>query len=675
MRWWAQGWDWESLKTRKCPHPDYSTYAEYYEKTSKEITFPDPRIEENPPLITEAEYWGSRWLTNFPKGSVKFWDPYHLPTIEPFGGRSPKHLIRGNEDRWFDTDREALLRGLKARAKNGQPRRKDDWTAILSGGTRLAPLQGVVIPGKSDLRISGDVVYVDFGSSLFGEECKFSSLGSVEGDQKPTFFGDNSTFENSLIGHNVDFTGAVFEGTVSFAAALFGEWAEFSDTNFEKVANFEKATFTGIANFDGATFGVSGIFRSATFRSIAGFNCTLFNEYAVFENTAFYGLVAFQWAAILGAADFSWTPKEEESDDTYLSRQNYSGSMPELMFRETHIWGNADFSNRTFVSRSDFSGTRFLACPSFHGASLHENTTFTHNTHFSTPPCHETSQTIIVYKKRLGIAESEVASTAEDMNRSRIALSECNEDVAGDYVVLQAEHDQAMQDAEAALKKVRRLKLQIRQINFASQRRNSLIEEYTKSRRSPLNSDREQWSERCQDYEQAYRRLKILMKQQEARNEELQFYTLEIKSRMLRRDVPRSEKSAAWLYGFTSNYGQSVQRPLLFALFGWPLIIFALLFFLTTCFQPGVAGGDAASHSLFFVVRNIIPGLSLREALQGCSFESCYQLRYQEWIDGFIAAGSGIRFLFYLIAVLYSAVSLALWFLFALALKRRFQIG
>jgi len=66
--------------------------------------------------------------------------------------------------------------------------------------------------------------------------------------------------------------------------------------------------------------------------------------------------------------------------------------------------------------------------------------------------------------------------------------------------------------------------------------------------------------------ERSYRTLKLGMETLRARNEEAMFFALEMECRRNRSDVPRIERFAATLYKNLSDYGRSVDLPLLWLL-------------------------------------------------------------------------------------------------------------
>ena len=65
-------------------------------------------------------------------------------------------------------------------------------------------------------------------------------------------------------------------------------------------------------------------------------------------------------------------------------------------------------------------------------------------------------------------------------------------------------------------------------------------------------------------FEAAFRTLKLAMESNRDRIEEGRFFRLELLARRNRRDaaVPRWERWASWLYEVSSDYGNSIARPL-----------------------------------------------------------------------------------------------------------------
>lgn len=79
-----------------------------------------------------------------------------------------------------------------------------------------------------------------------------------------------------------------------------------------------------------------------------------------------------------------------------------------------------------------------------------------------------------------------------------------------------------------------------------------------------------------EELERSYRTLKLEMEKLRARNEEADFFALEMECRRQRGSVPPFERFAATLYKHLSDYGRSIVRPLVWLL---PLTVFSFLIY------------------------------------------------------------------------------------------------
>ncbi|MGB6325572.1 MAG: pentapeptide repeat-containing protein [Methylocella sp.] len=117
---------------------------------------------------------------------------------------------------------------------------------------------------------------------------------------------------------------------------------------FSKIGSFWSATFFGGANFINATF-----FRQAPFRGAA------FSGEADFSDAAFCGGADFSCATFSCSADFRRA--------TFSLSANFEGAT---------FYQRADFSGRTFSQRADFSRTTFSAEARFESATFSAPTNF-----------------------------------------------------------------------------------------------------------------------------------------------------------------------------------------------------------------------------------------------------------------------------------------------------------
>ncbi len=158
----------------------------------------------------------------------------------------------------------------------------------------------------------------------------------------------------------------------------------------------------------------------------------------------------------------------------------------------------------------------------------------------------------------------------------------------------------------------------------------------------------------------AYRTLKLDMEQKRARQEQLRFYALEMKSRRSE-EKRKFLKFISWLYEATSDYGQRIFLPL-----AWLVYSFLVFAFFYAAYFKGLTDLDAASilpRSLHFSIKQIVRPFGVFGSLSNSG------------IWGKIPPSSLLSLPLIIAATLQSFLSLALLLLSGLAARWRFKIG
>lgn len=222
--------------------------------------------------------------------------------------------------------------------------------------------------------------------------------------------------------------------------------------------------------------------------------------------------------------------------------------------------------------------------------------------------------------------------------------------------------------------------------------------------------------EDAREFEKGYRRLKLLMGGMGARIEEQRFFACELRARQTRdpgtdNDIQTWEVWAAWAYGILADYGRSAARPVicLFYLSG----VFAFLY-MTLAMCSGVMGEPRVSAftevPVVQTARTEPPFVDppffqyqfkrLDYALSSSWHRKQTELailahyagpivfsaeitfapvadptRHHDWAQDLKAAGPGWSAAFSFLRLFHRILALPLIFLFALALRRRFQLG
>ena len=285
----------------------------------------------------------------------KDWCVWHLP-LGCGGAESPK-------SHWDDARIEAFNERVL------------DLVDQVKASDKPLNLWGVVFPGPVDFRrYAGEEnalpgVWFDggmFGGRALFSKCAFSGIASFD----RTTFRDGAHFDKVTFGGLALFSDATFCTPALFDRATFAVLARFDRARLSRGARFVRAVLHA-ALFAGATFGDEARFDEATFSGYqSSFLWARFKGLAVFRYAVFSGHVSFQEATFDGDALFNGDPTGE-------GRVRAADMFPATVeFRSANFGGRANFTNRRFLSATDFRDATFQVAPEFHDAVLSQNTRF-----------------------------------------------------------------------------------------------------------------------------------------------------------------------------------------------------------------------------------------------------------------------------------------------------------
>ena len=180
-------------------------------------------------------------------------------------------------------------------------------------------------------------------------------------------------------------------------------------------------------------------------------------------------------------------------------------------------------------------------------------------------------------------------------------------------------------------------------------------------------------NQRLGELERGCRVLKQAMEQASNKSREQMFYRFELMARRAQRGLPFGEKTFSYLYALASDYGASMWRP--FAALAALIVAFAGVYWgFAAALDPFVPAqllaGDWAAQmwsALDFSWANVFKPLSALSSDAVAKDGSMMKLLLTQGGDGY---AFGVR----MIATLQSILAIVLAFLFALAVRRRFQI-
>ncbi|MBT5047756.1 MAG: pentapeptide repeat-containing protein [Rhodospirillaceae bacterium] len=164
----------------------------------------------------------------------------------------------------------------------------------------------------------------------------------------------------------LDFSGIVVPGRLVMVQTTVGP-VRLRGARFYERAEFMVTQFQGAAWFDEVQFHKDAWFSETQFLDDVWFPKAQFSERAAFIDTRFHGDATFEGVQFRKEAYFgvstSTVPPEAKRFNA-------------ISFKDSRFAEIADFSNREFHNRTDFTGCVFERAPNFHGSALHQNTIF-----------------------------------------------------------------------------------------------------------------------------------------------------------------------------------------------------------------------------------------------------------------------------------------------------------
>ncbi|MCW3848096.1 pentapeptide repeat-containing protein [Sphingomonas sp. LB-2] len=494
---------------------------------------------------------------------------------------------------------------------------------------------------------------VKFDSAIFDERAVFQKVNfSGEIDFSKTVFGEHTSFGYCTVGGRAGFTSArfgrsaffgltKFQSSVNFVTAKFSPGADFQSVSVGHQSRFSSAWFGDGARFINSSFGEDCTFSEAQFGSDIDFENGAFGKGLSFFKAKFGKKAKFTSSTFGASASFS----ECQFEDIDFQACKFEGN---AAFWRTKFAGEADFSSVTISGFAGFSGCTFcdrvffLASdisgyanfsrvtwpttfehlhPVFEGCRFRDVANFK-TTDFCAFPIFDGAE----FKARFLLSEPVLGETSPDQLFEKI-LAAARDTVIGDRKIIAAPDYDREQDYK-------------KEFRLADARYGSLAG--------------------------GLRTLKLAMSAQSDAFREQRFYRYELKSRSRQPSEPVSARIASAIYGTVSDYGASIGRP--FVCLSILISLFSLIFWLI-----GLSLGLVKWSDLGQVAQAMdISWSNSFKPFSAFSVEGMPQgslgtklLSYNEWV----------LLLVKLLATMQSILSIVLGFLFALAVKRRFQIS
>ena len=442
--------------------------------------------------------------------------------------------------------------------------------------------------------------------------------------------------------HNVVFGG----GGGWFQNASFFCDANFIGSIFEGEAAFERSLFVGLARFNSAQFSRGLRFSAAIL--FEGINC---------EYISIRGDLNLRSFISIGNVNFDGSPENKLHKDN--SDAPDVNSVKRIDATDALFLSNAFFENRTIQESSSFRGCAFFGRVSFHGASVHQGVSF-HNAHF------DGSLLGLALRREpidvLGL-ENIQEVTKDYFKCIERQLRKSGMHLAWESEKWNAYSGQVLERLKAAFVEDAETDLNTK-IGFGYR---------PESIRSVRDSDY------FVDLEDAFRTLRLSMEHSRNRAEEFRFFRLELLARRKRRDagVPLWEKVLSVLYQNVADFGNSVLLPAI-----WLIVMTVLLAAVYTLFATWpvqqLSSADWAQGFSFSLGR-VLPFGPWAEEPEACSDLGRLLAVTAEGACTVQSKGDVLSPLkavaIRLLGSLQSFAALILFFLIALAARRRFQIS
>ena len=492
-------------------------------------------------------------------------------------------------------------------------------------------LSGVVFPGDADFH-GVEFPEVDFSHARFEGRANFkntSFIGEFTMFRNTQFGGEANFEEAKFSGSFADFRDTEFSEKVFCIKTRFNGDASFRDALFYQSTTFQDTRFIKNTSFRGVEFKESVFFPRTEFNGNASFLGAQFNEAVSFRDANFNNIVRFRNAQFKGNARFQYVKFSRGQSDFRNARFNQKAYFTNSTFS---ISGTL-FRKTEFNRIADFQNTQFNGAANFQNAKFKENARF------------KDSQ----FKLWARFIAAQFRGHADFTS-------------SGNNIEIDAFQDGVYFDGAEFLDNAN---FNNRKFQQSTNFRECFFHKAPRFHNCSLHQETDFADARFLDTSSAgsamaYRTLKQDMEEKRARQEQLVFYALEMKCRRSE-EKRKLVKFLSWLYELTSDYGQSISRPLLWL--GCSYFIFATFYTIFfNVFQVDSLDNPDSLHIFFrFSLEQIVRPFAALESSPLSMFLNKVSPTYLLPLR--------------LIGALQSFLSLALLLLSALAARWRFKIG
>jgi len=442
---------------------------------------------------------------------------------------------------------------------------------------------------------------------------------------KRTCWADDAVFDAVEFGPAAEFTAALFERDARFHRARFTKDARFTLARFTGTVDFEGANFYGEAAFYLTHFLGDASFRSGSFEDTVWFTGARFGN-VEFRAREFKGLAYFQSARFQKGMDF------------VCATFNELASFEQLVWPLSHRDWHAAFDHALFRSTATFRGGGFKAIASFSGAVFERGLQLDDL---------DESRADAAFRSELDGAMRAAMLDLEDwprleaLRRSSVGL---NSGPFSPSFVAQTESQARWIEREMLERAAGPLTIIEPEPNILEEKRNEFTER------------------RLEELEGGCRTIKQAMALVSNKSREQMLYRFELIARRRQKGTPLAEKCFSLMYGVLADYGASIVKPIV----AWLVlvILFALIFWIWIVLAGDVSLLDPslAAEAAGFSWGNASRPLSAATVEEASGLSQV------------VKSGPWSKFAVQVAATIEALLSIVLIFLFALAVRRRFQM-
>lgn len=503
---------------------------------------------------------------------------------------------------------------------------------------------------------SADFQQATFAGDVFFEHVHFVDFASFSNAK----VAGSAAFDNVSFGGEASFSGVRLSGYTTFGEVVFsknaefdfavfsetGGFVDFARSDFRERAHFMNAIFAGDADFASAAFMGEARFGSAVFRQSAHFSHASYSEDAYYNEVSISGFGDFGNCSFDGIAHFS-AGKGEGSGQLSFQRARFSGA---TLFRNFLFGGLVHFDDATFSGDVDFTAAVFDKLASFERILWPDDARHWHSAFDQT-----------LFRGTLAL------SGAGFMSFAAFDGATLERGIQIDDASEAASKQQFQMEKAAAIAAAR-----ADGADFEASEKEKRKEKGERVSRAEVDRHvRMKREERLKQLERGCRVLKQAMERASNKSREQLLYRFELQARRAQRGLPPGEALFSDLYGATSDYGASMVRP--FVTLGLLIAAFTVLFFGTGTLLGLVGDGEAQ-----------VGGLAAWLQAFDLSWANVFKPLSALTAEGTPAGSLGEKLLSHspligsllrVAATLQSLLAIVLAFLFALAVRRRFQIS